>query len=181
MDATTDMGERHGRVLTELAELGLALARRLAARAEAAPTDEEAQGLALAFQRVARSVRQTLALETRLARERNQALREDRVRVERAVETRRKQISLAVGRIISDETEQAEVDRLFDDLDDILNEQSLYAEFVEGPVEAIIARICQGLGLKPDPSANDAAATPAASQPWPPPQIPLSRSATAPP
>ncbi|HEY3695865.1 MAG TPA: hypothetical protein VGL30_09475 [Phenylobacterium sp.] len=45
------MAERHSRVLAELAELGLALARGLAARAQAAETTEAAEGLALAFHR----------------------------------------------------------------------------------------------------------------------------------
>lgn len=68
--------ERQDAVLAELSELGLTLARELHARALAAETTVEAEKLALAFQRVSRGVRQTFALELKLARARTAMDRE---------------------------------------------------------------------------------------------------------
>jgi hypothetical protein len=70
--------ERQDAVLAELSELGLTLARELHARALAAETPQEADRLALAFQRVSRGVRQTSALELKIERDRRTAEREDR-------------------------------------------------------------------------------------------------------
>ena len=64
-----EMQARHGEILAEVADLCLTLGRRLHERAMAAQTDEAAQAAALAFHRVTRSLRQTLALEARLERE----------------------------------------------------------------------------------------------------------------
>src|ERR1700761_7947114 len=68
--------ERQDAVLAELSELGLTLARDLHARALAAETAQDADRLALAFQRVSRGVRQTFALELKLDRARRMADRE---------------------------------------------------------------------------------------------------------
>ncbi|MBJ7413261.1 MAG: hypothetical protein JHD15_23285, partial [Phenylobacterium sp.] len=63
------MGERHGRVLAELAEVGMTMVRRLSeAMLQARDPQTQAQ-LGLAFHRASRAVRQTLALEFRLAQE----------------------------------------------------------------------------------------------------------------
>jgi hypothetical protein len=146
-----ETAERQGRVLAELAELGLGLARRLAARAEAAQTDAAAEGLALAFHRVSRSVRLTLALEVRLERERLQGVRETRKETVRAAETRKEQVRHALGRAIPTETESDEAERLWDALEERLDEEALYEAFTEDALEACIARIRESLGLP----AND--------------------------
>jgi hypothetical protein len=151
-----ETAERQSRVLAELAELGLGLARGLAARAAAAETDAAAEGLALAFHRVSRSVRLTLALEVRLERERLQGVRETRKETVHAAETRKEQVRQALGRAIPTETESDEAERLWDALEERLDEEALYDAFVEGPVEACIARIRAGLGLPPTDPANDA-------------------------
>jgi hypothetical protein len=151
------MAERHGRVLAELAELGLELARDLKARALAAPAREDAEGLALAFHRVSRSVRLTLALEGRLARERQEGAKGRRVEAARAVEARKTQVQAAVTRQVYAEREGDEAERLLDELDDRLHEEALYETFTEGSVEACIARIRADLGLPPTGPANDTA------------------------
>jgi len=75
MSTEGDMRERHGRVLAELAEAGMVMVRRLGeAMARTEDVQTQAQ-LGLAFHRVSRAVRQTLALEFRLMQE---ARREDR-------------------------------------------------------------------------------------------------------
>src|SRR5690349_14267659 len=76
MATRDDMAERHGRGLAELAELGLSLARHLHECALAAETPEQAAAAAAAFHRISRSVRQTMALEAKLERDRLRADRE---------------------------------------------------------------------------------------------------------
>ncbi|WP_331537219.1 hypothetical protein [Phenylobacterium sp.] len=155
MVSKQEMAERHGRVLAEFAELGLTLGRELAAKAAAAQTTEAAEALALAFHRISRSVRLTIALEMRLTRERQDVAKTHRVLAARAVETRKTQVQAAVTRAVYDERESDEADRLLDELDDLLSEETLYEEFAHGPVEACIARIRKGLGLSPAPPDND--------------------------
>ncbi|HEY3696170.1 hypothetical protein [Phenylobacterium sp.] len=166
MSSTPEMSERHGRVLAELAELGLTLARELAAKAGAAQTDEAAQALALAFHRISRSVRLSLALESRLAGERRQAIREERVLTERKVEKRKDQVRATLARQVYAETETDEAERLLDELEERLEEEALFDAFADGPVEACIARIRAGLGLPADP-ANDPGPAHAAGAPRP--------------
>jgi len=76
MSDAAERAERHGRILAELSELGLALARKLQAAAVAAQEPKVAAELGLAFHRISRSVRQSLALEARLERERERDARE---------------------------------------------------------------------------------------------------------
>ena len=154
MSRLTEMAERQGRVLTELSELGLDLARGLKARAEAAQTLDEAQGWALAFHRISRSVRLTLALEVKLERERRLAEREDYSRQLRVVEARKVRVRAAVSRAVWTETEGEAAESLLDELDERLEEEALCEDFAEAPVEAAIARIREDLGLP----ANDAGA-----------------------
>ena len=151
MSSTPEIAERHGRVLAELAELGMAAVRSLAAKLDAAANREEAEGLALAFHRISRSVRLTLALESRLASERRQGMREDRVLTERAVERRKDQVRAAVSRAAYDERETDEAERLLETLEERLDDDALFEQFLAGPVEACIARIRKDLGLP----AND--------------------------
>jgi hypothetical protein len=151
MNSNSEMAERQGRVLAELAELGLDLARDLKARALAAGRREDAEGLALAFHRVSRSVRLTLALESRLVRERQEAAKVRRAEVARAVQARKAQVQATLARQVYGERESDEAERLLDELDERLEEAVLYETFAEGPVEACIARIRADLGL----AAND--------------------------
>jgi hypothetical protein len=70
--------EREQAMLAELAEMDLALARKAHAAALAAETSDEIAGLSRAYQRLARSLRQTLALKAKLAldRERHERARQ---------------------------------------------------------------------------------------------------------
>ena len=95
--------ERHLHMLAELAEIGMDLAREV--RRQALDTSEDAPSaadLALTFSRIARAVRQTVALESRLAeppqpRHAERALSvSDRWRSAR----RRRQVGEIVGDII---------------------------------------------------------------------------------
>ncbi|WP_374468499.1 hypothetical protein [Phenylobacterium sp.] len=76
--------DRHSAILAELAGMTLALARDLQNRALEAERVEDAVKLSGAFQRVSRGLRQTLALELKVIRERDAAAREARDSAERA-------------------------------------------------------------------------------------------------
>jgi hypothetical protein len=154
MSIPTEMAERHGRVLAELAELGLTLARTLHEKALAAETPEAACELGLAFHRISRSVRQTLALEARLERERLRLVRE--AREERHAAERQRQDGLpqrkarvraAVERLIYTEADETEIEALFEELEPCLAAAALTDDFVLGPVQAQVDRICADLGL----------------------------------
>lgn len=70
MSAADATISREEQMLEELAELDLALARHVQAKALAAEAPDEINALGRTYQRVARSLRQTLALKAKLARER---------------------------------------------------------------------------------------------------------------
>jgi hypothetical protein len=177
MSDATAKTERQDRILAELSELGLTLARGLHGRALAAETAEEAQALSLAFHRISRSVRQTIALETKLDRERSRQDSDDRreaARRNEASATRRKaQVRLAVERAIWTEAEGLEAERLLDELDDVLEEGALSDGFLDDPV-ALIARIQDDLGLaaanvrpRPAGGVHEQGIPPDAAETWP--------------
>ena len=152
MATPPEMRERQDRILGELSELGLALARDLQARALAAEEASDAGELGLAFQRVSRFVRQTLALEAKLERDRQSAEREDRDIAKRAegfrAARRKAQVKLAVERCVWSEADGDEAETLLADLDDLLELDALANAFSgEDPVEAHVARICAELGV----------------------------------
>lgn len=70
MSSTDDMDARHGRMLAELAEAGMGLARSLFAATQNAPvSNHDFALLTQAFHTVSRSVRQTIALELKIRHE----------------------------------------------------------------------------------------------------------------
>ena len=154
MSDRAEMAERHGRILAELAELGLSLARDVHARAEAAETPEQTATLATAFHRLTRGVRQTLALEARLERDRVRADREDHaeaVRAEKQRASRRyDQVKAAVERLIWTEAEGEDAEQLLADLEDHLDAETLSDDFGQDPLDRHIAKLAKNLGL-PDP------------------------------
>ncbi|PZQ65558.1 MAG: hypothetical protein DI570_01440 [Phenylobacterium zucineum] len=69
MSSNDDMDARHGRMLAELAEAGMGLARGLFAASQQGVSNADFALLAEAFHTVSRSVRQTIALEFKLKHE----------------------------------------------------------------------------------------------------------------
>jgi hypothetical protein len=160
MSSPAEMAERQGRMLAELAELGLTLARELQARALAAETPAETAQLAEAFHRISRSVRQSLALEAKLQREAVRDARDQRETEARETEVRRAarkaQLKKRVEQLIWDEVEEAEVaGDMARDVADFVEREAESESFLDEPVEAQIARIREVLGVDEDWELDD--------------------------
>ncbi|MDB5475682.1 MAG: hypothetical protein JWP49_1193, partial [Phenylobacterium sp.] len=151
-DPQREMAERHGRMLNELAEVNLSAAKILHDRLAAAETNAEARDLGLALQRVSRSLRQTLLLEAKLAKDRWAAAREDAADAqaarEREVAARKGVVRHAVARIAYEACDSKEVaDGLIEDLDDHLDGYARDPGFAADATDELIALICKDLGL----------------------------------
>lgn len=142
-----EMQDRHTAQLAELAEIGMGLARVLAGRAQAAETPEAAEGLALAFHRISRSVRLTLALESRLAREQAVVRRVQGHRRRELDEIRLPQVRHALACEIWNEADGAEAEALLEDLETLLSEEVLFERLSSGPLDAVIGRLRGELNL----------------------------------
>ncbi|CAN7213580.1 hypothetical protein LJR219_000685 [Phenylobacterium sp. LjRoot219] len=167
--------ERQLAVLGRLAEAGLNIALSVERRATAAEAAEDdaaeaapvappgASGdVALAYARVSRAVRLTVALQGRVVKE-LQALDEEavrrRVRCEaeagrerrEAQAARKARVERIVERLIRAEAaDEAEGERLADEAYERLEDDDIYGELTARPVSEIIARVCHDLGLAPD-------------------------------
>ncbi len=144
-------------MLRELAQIGMGLARDVARRAQA--PGAAAGDLGLAYGRIARAVRQTLALETRLEDGIEVRRREDRAAHElqaarlarRTLERRTKLVRRAVGQAIEAEAEDADrVEYLIDRLDERLDDRQDDEDFLDRPLGELVARICKDLGVTVD-------------------------------
>lgn len=175
MSIPPDMAERHARTLARLTELGLALAEQAFADADAAETPAQRNDAVKAFHTLSRSVRQSVALEARLARQQALDAREaqrtqagEPPRRPGAVEISRRAsaVRTAVTRVIWHE---AEDDDSATWLEDALNEDlggaCLRDDFCAETLDDHIVRLCQALGLPetaarrwrdlPEPEAPD--------------------------
>ena len=161
MPIATETPEPQDRALAELLELGMAAAREVQARLLAAEDAKAVCDLSLAFNRVSRAVRQTVALQAKVGRERRREGRDAAAEIKRADEARasRRQLQLrsAVERRIWTEAEDDEAERLIDELDDLISEEALYEGFGQEPLAAHIARICNDLGLPVPPPLREVA------------------------
>lgn len=149
-----DMAERHGRMLKRLGEMAMALAEETYEAAMSAEDPQERERLKACFHRLSRSVRQTVALEARLERMRHRQVLEterrlDEVRQAR-VKRRRAQVDASLTRLIWTEAERCDYGDLVVELTKILNEEALSEDFLDGPVEDLVARIKADLGFVDD-------------------------------
>jgi hypothetical protein len=149
--------ERQLRTLQELAEIGMDLAREVRVQALAPALAEPASAdFGLMFSRIARAVRQTLALEAKLAEDRTKARTEAaqrRLAQARAHGGRRKlRIEHIVERAIEAESDGRAREDLLGDLYERLLDHEEVADFAERPIAEWVTRICRDLGVTPDPS-----------------------------
>jgi hypothetical protein len=164
MSIQPDMAERHARVLARLTELGLTLAERTFEDAEAAETPAERIEAVKTFHVISRSVRQSLALEARLARQQALDAREAE-RIAAAMPPRKPggaelsrrihAVRDAVNRVIWHEAEDDDTatwleERLEARLDKAHDDDSFCAETLDDH----IARLCLEMGLPEDAAQN---------------------------
>jgi hypothetical protein len=150
-------------MLAELAELDLALARHVQARALASEDAAQVADLSRAYQRISRCVRQTLALKAKLKREAEQhvrwlAARDVRPRTpapapaDRDAE-RRAELEEAVGRVIWAEREFEGPDwedrqaRRFQLMEHYLHVHHRKDRFGRGTLDEDVITLCGDLGL----------------------------------
>jgi len=152
-------------VLEELTDIGMEIARALRDRV-ADQAGEAAPDPGLAFSRIARAVRQTVALEARLDQERqaahglaqaHAAEAQAKVAREAAYERlrgaiRKNDVRCAVEQAIDDQADGGDVERLVTDLRERLDDESEYddLEFNDRPIGEMVASICRDLGLTVD-------------------------------
>ncbi|CAN7645665.1 hypothetical protein LJR225_005054 [Phenylobacterium sp. LjRoot225] len=167
--------ERQLGLLGRLAEAGLNIAlaveRQVMAAEQASPEAgspeagsavQAVQGLALAYGRVSRAVRLTVALQSRLVKDlqeidvvaarRRAGEAADAGRARQQLQAARKaRVERIVERMIRDEArDEAEVDRLADAAYERLDHDDIYGDLSAKPVSEIIAMVCRDLGLAPD-------------------------------
>jgi len=158
MTVSPDMAERHGRQLARFAELSLTLAEDVHAAAAAAPEPDEKARLAEAFHRLGRALRQTIAWEARLVRDRARDLKAAEADAAeagaKAVRRRQEQVRADVERQIYCELDPAEAHAWLADFDERLETEALYDGFTDESVEDHIARLSANLGLTGEVKRN---------------------------
>ena len=157
MSSAAEWMEQRDAALKELAELGMGLAREMAERARAAETTAEAERCVEAFDRMARSVRLTYSIQSKLEREARQIRGLDAASFEARATVRRKQVKAEILRTLRADAPERDYERLSFAIDQRLWEEALYEAFVDGPLAAQIERIRRDFGLPPRAAANDLA------------------------
>jgi hypothetical protein len=144
-------------MLSELARIGMRLARLVEANAEAKMAQDPACDLGRTdqmFARLSRSIRQTLALKAKLAELRAKRAAgvetEARQRQADAVRTRRRKarVERAVAETIA--AGRGDAENLLSDLHERLLDPDIEADLAAGSIGETVAGICDDLGLKPD-------------------------------
>jgi len=167
MSSDAHIPDRDQQVLAELAELDLALARKVHACAMATDDPDQLANLSRAYQRVSRSARQTLALKAKLARtaaaDHRQAevlsfMRPPPPPLPRSAGQRRlDDLEVAVSRLIWSEREREAPEDdgdddgldLYERMDARLEELAEVEGFEDRPLDEQVAEICAELGLDP--------------------------------
>ncbi len=166
MADAVEMTERHGKVLADLAEIGMTIAREVQGQVLAAETPEEKAKAAAAFPPVARAVRQCVALEAKLQRDLARQDREDRQEADREIgkliRRRKAQVRMHMSRAICNAFPEAleqdeedddgppdEIRMRFEDLRDRLDDDVLDADFALRPFHEVIEVLHRSLGLDP--------------------------------
>jgi hypothetical protein len=145
--------ERDEEMLARLAEFDLAAAERVHGRLMAAEEAGEIAELGRTYQRIARSLRQTLALKAKLKRDREAAAREPAAKARPggvAVARRLRELRQALARIVWDEAEDADhATDLEEEAQDLVTREMLGGAFCAEPLDDHVARLCLELGLSP--------------------------------
>lgn len=155
MSAEADIDDFAERMLARLAERDLSAAEKVHDQLMAAETPADTAELARAYQRLARSVRQSLALRARFQRERAQAAQaaSDPAAPRQkpggaAVAKRIRELREGALRVIWDEAEDAETaDWHADELDALITQEMFSDHFGAEPLDDHVARLCLTMGF----------------------------------
>ena len=166
IDAALARKDRLLHVLQELTEIGMEIARAVRAealaRVDAAPAVAPAfarADLGLVFSRIAKAVRQTVALEMRIAEglQISRAEEQRRQANVRQLELRHRQEDVReyVAEAVAADAErrgssEKEVERLLADLDERLEDGHYDDRLADAPFPELIDRICADLGVTAD-------------------------------
>ncbi len=152
--------ERQLAMLDRLAEAGLEAALAIERQAKEAGPDVDLNRISMAYDRVSRAVRMTIALQSKLVEDvkaREAAAAEKRAEAEDddawpdEEERRKAGISRIVGRVIEAERQDdREIDRLVLRAEMRLDDETLFDDILSRPIGEIVAAICRDLGLSPD-------------------------------
>lgn len=175
--AAVEQGERDLAMLSRLADIGMDLAESLGAYARARLAAATAEGNSLGptedptapFNRIAQTVRRTLALRAKLARDlrtgRTELHTDRAARRAKADEDHRAAKRAAIERGFKDALAEDHPDRddatsecLLMDMDELLADADEFRDFLDRPVGETIARLCATLGLDPALCVTDGAA-----------------------
>ncbi|HEV7383399.1 MAG TPA: hypothetical protein VGN89_00870 [Phenylobacterium sp.] len=138
-------------MLARLAACDLSAAERVHGRLMAAEAASEVAELGRTYQRLARSLRQTLALKAKLKREREAAPKEPPGPPGGvAVARRLRELRQAVTRVIWNEAEREDAPDYEDSLDELLTDECLRGSFCVETLDDHVARTCLELGLSPE-------------------------------
>jgi hypothetical protein len=161
LDLSVARAERRLRLLEELSEIGMELARALKPGAEPDKTtagDAPAKDPAAVFAPLSRAVRLTLALEARTDQDLrdlkagvSRARQERRERAPHEAEAREEKISELVLKVAERECESREA---FEEIEEALQERldldEAYFDCSERPLRQTVERLCKDLALTPD-------------------------------
>jgi hypothetical protein len=145
--------DRDEEMLARLAEFDLAAAERVHGRLMAAEAASEIAELGRTYQRIARSLRQTLALKAKLKRDRETAAKEAPARRPGGVAVARRigELQTAVRRVIWSEAERLEepdfAQFLEQGLEEGIRDELWTDSFCDETLDDHIARYCLVLGL----------------------------------
>ncbi len=148
------------RMLRELAGIGMRLVRLVEAQAQARVAEEPAAELGradVAFARISRSIRQTLALKAKLAEmaakraaavtRENRAQAADEARLHR----RKARLARAVAETIDVTPHERDAEHLLADLHERLEDPDIAADLAIRSMGEMVASVCDDLGLGIDP------------------------------
>jgi hypothetical protein len=151
-DPTPDRDEE---MLARLAEFDLAAAERVHGRLMAAEETSEIAELGRTYQRIARSLRQTLALKAKLKRDRETAaqIAPATPAGPAALPRRARELREAVTRIIWSEAQSPDDGTFLEEaLDELIAHEILGDGFAAETLDDQVARVCAELGLTPGPA-----------------------------
>jgi hypothetical protein len=157
--------ERREEILGELAEWMHAAAREAQRRLLEAETTDDFVKLTASLAKLARGVRQSILIHRKLEAERLEAARradEAAAGAEAASDfvprhLKRVRLRTAITRHVWNAPEGVEAELFHDDLNARLDELEGEDDFLDAPIDDLIARLCRDLGFDPPAGAPEAA------------------------